>query len=177
MVNHLLYVLSARLRCRLIYPDGRLYLERYYLGQLLGVTFYLHRFVGTDGDRHVHNHPWSHSLAVVLSGGYDETVATDISPRSHHASGCAVRKRRVRWLNWIPGHRFHKIDRTQPGTWTLFCHGARRRVGSHREYKGWGFLERVDAVTVVYRQYTGADSGVAWWLTAPVGRDAGRAPL
>lgn len=43
MLRTALLKLSARLPCRLIKVNGEPYLERYYVGRLLGVTFYLHR--------------------------------------------------------------------------------------------------------------------------------------
>ena len=45
MIHKLLFKLTAGLRCKLIDREGAPYLERYYLGRLFGVTFYLHRFV------------------------------------------------------------------------------------------------------------------------------------
>ena len=59
MIRRALFRYTARRPCRLIDIEGRPYLERYYLGSLFGVTAYLHRFVGYDSDREVHDHPWT----------------------------------------------------------------------------------------------------------------------
>jgi hypothetical protein len=82
MINRALFNLTSRLPCRLIKPDDRPYLERYYVGQLFGVTFYLHRFVSADSERHVHNHPWTRGGSVILAGSYTEEIATDLCPHA-----------------------------------------------------------------------------------------------
>lgn len=173
-MNRLLYRLTAGLPCRLIERNpGERYLERYYLGQLFGWTFYLHRFVSRDADVKVHNHPWSRGFSVVLSGAYTEEVATDICPYAS-PSGCVSFRRVVRWFNRIDGNRFHRIVWCEPGTWTLMAHGPRERVAGGR-LKGWGFLHTTaGGGAVVYTPY-GESQDPTWWVTAPKGRDAGRA--
>lgn len=172
-MNKILFKLTAMLPCRLIErTPGEKYLERYYVGQLLGWTFYLHRFVSRDGDLHVHNHPWSTGFAAVLAGKYDEEVATDVCPHAG-PSGCVTARRAVKWLNRVDGNRFHRILRVDPGTWTLFAHGPRPKLRGAT--KGWGFMAR-EGSTTVYTPFTSSPSAT-WWLTAPKGRDAGRAPL
>ena len=189
MINKLLYKLSGRLPCRLInrlpyqltnHEESLPYLERYYVGELFGVTFYLHRFVADAEERHLHNHPWTWSRAAVLTGSYIEEVATDICPFATPAggSGCITETRKIRWWNKINGNHFHKIVKTEPGTWTLFFHGARQRVkvGQCSKLKGWGFLENFcgagGQVVTVFRPFP--VSSREWWLTAPKGAEAGR---
>lgn len=170
MLQTALLKLSARLPCRLIKVNGEPYLERYYVGRLLGVTFYLHRFVSPDGERHLHNHPWGWSRSLVLSGGYTEEVVVDLTTAS--PSGCLTELRHVRWWNRVDGNHFHRIAAVGAGTWTLFFHGARQYVGG--EPKGWGFLTPVEG-GVMFAPYQSAAGD--WWKTAPRGCDAGRAPL
>ena len=181
MINKLLYKLSDRLPCRLINREGGLpYLERYYVGELFGVTFYLHRFVADAEEKHLHNHPWTWSRAAVLAGSYIEEVATDICPFATPAggSGCITEMRKIRWWNKINGNHFHRIVKIEPGTWTLFFHGARQRVkvGQCSKLKGWGFLEAFCSPglhgATVFRSFP-VSSG-EWWLTAPKGAEAGR---
>lgn len=172
MINRLLYRLTSRLPCRLIQVEGRPYLERYYLGQLLGATFYLHRFVSSDRERHTHNHPWGWGRALVLCGGYDEEVATDLS--SAAPEGYVVETRRVRFWNLVNGSHFHRIANAEPGTWTLFFHGPRARVGIRQ--KGWGFLHKEGECAVYVPFQPGRGEGSGWWRTAPQGRHAGRVP-
>ena len=188
MLNKLLYKYTAGLKCRLIARvPGERYLERYYIGELFGVTFYLHRFVSSDEELHVHNHPWTRSASFVLCGGYAEEVAVDMCPGAG-PSGCMTINRRVNWFNVIRGSTFHRITGADAGTWTLFCHGERARVQSTGRLKGWGFLRmnmfmNVDAdcdphleLTTVFTPYPPSKQ-LEWWHEAPYGRNAGRAPL
>lgn len=183
-MKNLLYRLTGHLPCRLIKLDGDPYLERYYVGQLFGVTFYLHRFVSSDSERHVHNHPWGWGRALVLAGGYLEERVQDLCPAAG-PSGCVTETKPVRWWNRVDGNDFHRIVEAEPETWTLFMHGERLRVGpilkgsvTLRQLKGWGFLERVQALddtVTVFRSYPGAQlSAPRWWQTAPNGSHVGR---
>ena len=181
MINRALFNLTGRLPCRLIKPDGRPYLERYYVGQLFGVTFYLHRFVSADSERHVHTHPWTRGGSVILAGSYTEEIATDLCPHAGPA-GSVLETRRVRWFNAVGGSRFHRISDAAPGTWSLFFHGERARVnlGMTSKPKGWGFLEQghllgFQAVTV-FKPYA-STSPLEWWHDAPTGAAAGREGL
>ncbi len=97
---------------------------------------YLHRFLAPDGEGH-HNHPSTWSFSVVLWGSYTEEVL------DFHPAWCghilpAVRTRRVRWWNWIPATKYHRITELHPGpgafgVWTLFVCGP--LTG-----RGWGFF-------------------------------------
>lgn len=171
-MNRLLYRLTANMPARLIKLDGRPYLERYYVGQLFGVTFYLHRFVSSDSERHLHNHPWTWGRALVLAGAYDEESVTDLTPAA--PDGCMTTWRRIRFWNRVDGNHFHRIAWVRPGTWTLFFHGRRAQVGPDLVPKGWGFLERRGDLVAFQRFPT---SRQAWWKLAPKGRDVGRVPL
>ncbi|WP_244260428.1 hypothetical protein [Burkholderia gladioli] len=57
-MRRVLYAISSRLPCRIIADGNKPYLERYYLATVFGVRFYLHRFVASDPDRGLHDHPW-----------------------------------------------------------------------------------------------------------------------
>ena len=197
MINRLLYKLTAGLPVRLISLESGPYLERYYLGKVLGVTFYLHRFVSADSERHVHNHPWKWGGSVILAGGYTEERLVDLCP--HAEGGYLTRFIKRRWFNVVNGNTFHRIHDAKPGTWTLFFHGARelvwvpsgKPVGSpgmqlgfkEKAPKGWGFLERDGAyvngqgtvdVTAFY-SYPSAHSN--WWETAPTGQESQRVSI
>lgn len=167
-MRRFLYWLSGKLPCRLIKSGDAPYLERYYVGKLLGVTFYLHRFAGADGDRHVHDHPWHRAAAWVLAGGYIEERLQHFDLR---ADGWVCRLRHVkRWrVNIIHGATFHRIVRIERETWTLFMHGGRG--------KGWGFLERIgDAESngVLYHQPYNTAAFKDWHLRAPMGASSER---
>jgi hypothetical protein len=143
--------------CRVILSGGAPYLVRVYLGHLGGWRLYLHRFLISDGERWLHDHPFN-GLALVLAGGYDEEVLP--------ALGADARTRRRRWVNWIPGRKFHRIAAVLPDTWTLFLHGPHRHA--------WGFLERVDTEDgsrsmLYFNPFDQSDSaGAHWWARAGV---------
>lgn len=172
MLRKLLFKLTANLPCRLITRDGTPYLERYFLCQVFGLTFYLHRFVDSDGDDEVHNHPWD-SIALCLAGGYREERATGL---------CITQGWQSRYRSIFPGrvnriraNDFHRILHTKPETWTLFIHGQLQL--------GWGFLRHDrdgryrNGAQVVFHQPYPLTNGSKWWLAAPIGRRSGRAPL
>ena len=148
---------SDRLPCRFIDgPNGEPYLERYYLFGLFGWHAYLHRFVDSDPDRGLHDHPWGRAVSLVLRGGYREIRFADAS-----AQQTCERRIRAGRLNFLRGEDFHRVllEDGRPA-WTLFIHGPR--------CKGWGFLQR--------GQYTpmARDAGEFrhrdWWKQAPKGR-------
>lgn len=174
--------LSLRLPCRIIDgPNGEPYLERYFLFRIPGfITCYLHRFVNDDPDRGVHDHPWNHSLAIVLSGSYQEMRLTSM-PRGRVDYDDSLRnlllieRRVVRRFNYLRGDSFHRVvlNQDRQPAWTLFIHG--------RRCKGWGFLQfrktknYTDEVVLMtqYQPYsinreTGTDE---WWKNKPLGRD------
>lgn len=173
--------LTARLPCRLIADRGLVFLERYFVARIFGATIYVHRFVASDPDRGLHDHPWDWSFSLMLSGWYYEQLRN--------------RMRRVRWFNWLSGDRFHRVVlpvesyplRDHLGNvlkivrspkpqecWTLFVHG--------RKAKPWGFLRQawdrgdrpgeVHGYTyVVHRDQDNSDDSDAWARSAPKGRE------
>jgi hypothetical protein len=177
----LLYRLSRRLRLRVIKGDpppgfhgdetrGAPYLERYFLFRLATpwgpVTGYLHRFVGSDPARGVHDHPWARAASLVLAGGYDEERLAGFN-----GTGPIVMTRRVGpgRLNLLRGTDFHRVvlprrpDAPAPEAWSLFVHGP--------HVKPWGFLKAgfVDRdIDVAYLRFTLAagSSGQPWWRDA-----------
>lgn len=188
MLNKLLFKLTSRLPCRIIELDSGPYLERYYLGCFLGITFYLHRFVSSDSERHVHNHPWNWGASCILIGSYIEERCLDICP-AVPGSGCLTQKVRRRWFNRVDGNTFHRIHDAKPGTWTLFFHGPRamvgdwpddmKKLGLPRMPKGWGFLERrylpgLHEVTVFVPH---GSAPYRWWEEAAKGGEINRVPL
>lgn len=158
MIERLLHAISARLPCRCIDGEGgEPYLERYYLWGAFGWHAYLHRFVDSDPDRGLHDHPWGRALSLVLVGGYDEI-------RGDPATGETSRRFvRPGSLNRLRGDDFHRVVlRSDRPAWTLFLHGPRT--------KGWGFVQNG-----VYRPMArdGAEFRHRdWWRRAPRGSAA-----
>lgn len=178
-----LYWFSGFLPCRIIDGDDGPYLERYHLAGLFGWQFYLHRFVASDPDRGLHDHPWALAFSLILSGFYFEETR----------AGTRV----VRCFNWLTGDSFHRVvlpfhtkqitptakeyDGPVIQCWTMFCHGP--------NVKPWGFWrERILGIpgatitdgSAVFEPYTYQREGQQdkWWTTARKGRNApGRVPL
>ena len=182
----LLYWLSGRLPCRIISDNGLPYLERYYVGTLFGARFYLHRFVGSDPARGLHDHPWPWARSLVLAGWYYEETRAGT--------------RKVRWFNKLTGDTFHRVILPKSSVlvgwtgepvnqgwmespiykrigplqtcWTLFWHKA--------EYvKPWGFLRPIEGETAtmwVPHNYPKDGKGTpgAWWETVPRGKNEPR---
>lgn len=160
-MNKLLMWLTRNLPLRTIPLASGPYLERYFVCQWFGVNVYLHRFLSSDTERHLHNHPWGWGGSVVLSGGYDEESVLDLCPRM--PGGAISRLRRVNWFNRVDGNHFHRISNAAPNTWTLFIHGPRQwatRPDGVPVRKGWGFLENCKFV-----EYPSAAED--WWQYAP----------
>lgn len=166
MIEHLLERLTARLPCRFIDgDDGQPYLERYYLFGAFGWHAYLHRFVDSDPDRGLHDHPWNHARSLVLVGGYDEIRGEGGDLERTH-----VRFVRPWRLNRLRGEDFHRVVlRDGRPAWTLFLHGPRS--------KGWGFMQDGEYRSMARdgNEFRHKD----WWKSAPRGSDmrAGRKVL
>lgn len=125
---------------RLVREDGSPYLTRRVLWGANALehhdpsapfSVFVHDIHTEDNDRHLHNHPWAWSAALVLSGGYIE----------RRISG--TRRLRRGDLNVFRPDDYHSIVAVEPGTRTLFLCG--------REEFSWGFL--VDGVHVPHGRY------------------------
>jgi hypothetical protein len=158
VIERLLFRLTARLPCRFIDGErGEPYLERYYLLGAFGWHAYLHRFVHSDPDRGLHDHPWDRAVSLVLAGGYDEL-------RADEGDVERTRRRQIRpgRLNFLRGADFHRIVlRAGRPAWTLFLHGPR--------VKGWGFNQggRFRSMARDGSDFRHRD----WWESAPSGRE------
>ncbi len=164
-VRKLLYKITGYLPCRLIDINGKPYLERYYLGKVLGITFYLHRFINGDGDREVHDHPWAHAVALVLAGGYKEERVTSFDPTGWKFKLRTLFPGRI---NFIFGNSYHRIAGAKPETWTLFIHGKRT--------KSWGFMQPVEGGLLLHQPFD-VTASQDWWKKCTSGNTTNRWPL
>jgi len=173
MISQWLYKLTAKLPCKLITLDSGPYLERYYLGQLFGATFYLHRFISSDSNDGLHNHPWRWGRSLILSGSYIEERVFDLCPDAN-ISGCMTENRHIRWWNVVNANTFHRIYDAEPNTWVLFFHSERVmiRKGMASVFKGWGFIKSLEGSGTLFVSFPSKNS--QWWIKAPKGREAGR---
>jgi len=155
MISGILKKISRHLPGRRIDgDDGQPYLERYYVGDAFGWCVYLHRFVASDPDRGVHDHPWRHAVSLVLSGGYRELRRVGGIPRT-----TVIRRVSPPSLNLIRGEDFHRVLLDGPEAWTLFLHGPR--------VKGWGFLR--GGTYVPYARDAADFRHENWWEKTPRG--------
>jgi hypothetical protein len=154
LIERLLFRLTNHLPCRVIDGEhGEPYLERYYLFGLTGWHVYLHRFVDSDPDRGLHDHPWSRAVSLVLTGGYDEL-------RADRAGAVNSRPIRPGRINRLSGETYHRVVLRGRPAWTLFAHGPRA--------KGWGFLR--DGQYRAMARDAGEFRHRDWWKQAPNGR-------
>jgi hypothetical protein len=89
---------------------------------------YLHKFIGPDPERDLHDHPWQFA-AVIISGGYVEISEGD-GPGKYHSAwygpgSLLLRADRWRHRIWIPEKHV---------CWSLVVIGKRRRH--------WGFYDQ-----------------------------------
>jgi hypothetical protein len=132
VITKLCETVASRLEKKTIYrDDGIPYLERYYIFHSDQFKFlpgvYLHKFLSSDEDVELHDHPWRLSGSLILTGGYleqrrynkgdNQLVLTHLlSPGS---------------INIIKGSTFHRVDLIEDFAWTLFVSGNKVR--------DWGF--------------------------------------
>ncbi len=94
-------------------------------------NIYLHRFLRSDDDRALHDHPWV-NLSLLLQGSYTEhTIAAGGINHRQVLNAGSVRLR-------LSGRLAHRIELTSGKCWTLFITGPRyRRWGFHCAERGW----------------------------------------
>jgi hypothetical protein len=109
---------------------------------------FVHEIHTPDGDRHMHDHPWEWSAAVVLSGGYTE-LREDGGLFGHEAMYEHELTHAVGDLNTFFRGDYHRITHVDPDTVTLFLCG--------RESHDWGFL--VDGAHVPHKEYFASRDG------------------
>ena len=80
---------------------------------------YLHRFIGDDDDRALHDHPWE-SVSYILYGVYLEYLPNEVIYR--HQGDIIFRDMTTP----------HRVELVTKEAWTLFITGPRKR--------DWGFI-------------------------------------
>ena len=170
MIRRLLLAYSARRPVKIISDGDRPYLERYFVCALFGIRIYLHRFVGSDPDRGLHDHPWRWALSLILLGWYYEATRQYVGLRP------------VRWFNFLTGDTFHRVVLFPPSecidefdlctpaeVWSLFIVPA-------KDVKTWGFLRDKGQLGQVFTpfEYGPAGKPAKWWIGAPKGREAAK---
>lgn len=135
----------TKLPFRTIETDGRPYLTRFYVwppkprrGEAepdSKFAVFIHFFHRGDEDRDQHNHPWSKSVSLILTGGYMEE------------RGDGVHVLRPGMVNVINADDFHRVSLLKPkqGCWTLFVAGPRTNE--------WGFRDNDTLAFIPWREY------------------------
>lgn len=141
-------------RVREIKVEDDRYLLRFYLKhsspRLPGL--YLHHFYRGDLDRDLHNHPWTKSVSLILTGGYiEERLPKEEMGKPNYK----VIKRRFGpgSLNIIRGNDYHRVDLIGKTTWTLFTSG--------KKVKDWGFMLRDTGEYMDHETYDSVKLGIA----------------
>ena len=167
-----LHFVAKQLPCKQIFAKEDIpYLERFYIGEFNGYTYYLHRMLGPDESRDLHNHPWKLCGSLILYGGYIERRLT-----------FGFQKRRIEYIpnglidvvrgfyyynavskfNTLSEYTWHTIVEIQePETWTLFWHTD--------WYRSWGFLTAEGYK--VNKEKIDVTAKSKWWKDAKKGKE------
>ncbi len=106
MHHDLLMLLTANMPMKVIQVNDQDYLERYYVNtDLDGTQHWLHRFLRSDSERHLHSHPWE-AESTILCGWY----------REQYPDMEVLRKQGD--VNHINPDTLHRIVDVKPDTWT-----------------------------------------------------------
>lgn len=142
MDHEQLMIFTRTMPMKTIQVNGEDYLERYYIGERNGVQEWLHRFLRSDSERHLHSHPWD-ADSTILCGWYEEQVRLD--------SGYVFTATRYPGdIVTITTDRVHRIVDAEPNTWTHM------RVYAGRE-PTWHFIDDEGNKQIMQT------SPVDWW--------------
>lgn len=112
-------------------PDDAYLLRWWLLPRNRLFNIYVHKFLRSDDDRALHDHPWLNA-SFILRGQYAEHQIL--------AGGINVRNMRIagKWRFRLSGKIAHRVELTDGACWTLFITGPRyREWGFHCPERGW----------------------------------------
>jgi hypothetical protein len=104
---------------------GDVFFYRYVLLKTRWFAVYLHEFLRSDGDRCLHDHPWSF-VSIILSGGYWE----EMPDGRHWRPVGSILLRRAK-----TAHRIELWPGTRP--WSLVIVGPKVRPWGFHTVAGW----------------------------------------
>jgi hypothetical protein len=128
-----------------LYQEGQVYLERrYVLPRNSRFNIYLHKFLKSDEDEALHDHPWNW-CSIILKGHYTEHRQDGTSRRG--PGSIVLRKPEVAHRVELdresteifdpnPGRRSW-INGPEKSVWTLFITGKKTRIWGFHCPKGW----------------------------------------
>lgn len=112
--------------------DGKVIFQRWHVFDCFGWSVYIHEWHNDDQKSlGVHNHPWKHSLSLVLKGRFTES-RVDLS-KPPGASNHAVSKLTAPAFFYVGPTTGHTVYNVQAHTWTIFLTSPR--------IKEWGFFK------------------------------------
>lgn len=183
MIRELLTAVARLLPKRVITrDDGDPYLERYYLaGDPSGLKYfpeserwlcwwqrpltwlpciYLHRFVASDADEELHNHPWQ-AASLIVAGGYVEERreppgaeggelqywGSDVISgiRVPNAWKVVARTFRPWTVNYLHANTYHRVRLLGDDCWSII------KIGE--KVQSWGFWSPASGEFVHWRQH------------------------
>lgn len=108
--------------------EGKTLLQRWFIVNTSILGIYLHKCTYPDTDPNLyHDHPWSWSCSIILSGYYIEECLDFNHP--------VKKKRSALSINFIHRDTFHRLsDISDHGVWTIYFRG--------KKVKKDGFLQR-----------------------------------
>jgi hypothetical protein len=119
-----------------------------------GFGVYLHKFVGDDWSRDLHDHP-KRFISIGLKGAYCEE--TPYADTRHDPPQTLLRVYRAPWLRTFPASHIHRLSLLIDGT------GARRPCWTLvivlRSVREWGFWHR--GMFVPWRDYVSPHNAIA----------------
>lgn len=126
------------------------YLHRWYLFRSKPVTLFAHKFVNSDEDRALHDHPWAFIVIPIWRGYIEHNEILAASPAGIHRWDNKTRVLPFVGARYRDFHYRHRVElmKNQQGeplpSWSIFFHFTRRRE--------WG-----------YWPATGFISHSKWW--------------
>lgn len=122
--------------------DGSIYMHRWFVFRGTRFAIYIHKFVRSDFERALHDHPWDFLVIPIWQGyieharkidrlGYDVPVARRVYPVIGSRFRIAEFKHRVELIEMKPA-------------WSIFFRFRKRRLWGFHTERGW-------------------EESVAWW--------------
>lgn len=124
---------------------GKPYMRRWIVRTPLGMLR-LHHIVAPDGDRHLHDHPFSF-VSLVLRGGYiEERPSRGVAPHVADEAARSITERSagsIAYRRAADAHRIRQVERG--GCWTLVATGPL--------FRRWGFWVPAGAGRYTWRHW------------------------
>ncbi len=165
--------MAKTLPCRTIIVNDKPYLRRYYLGPMpCGSQKWLHEFLSSDPEPHLHSHPWT-AVSRVITGGYTEELympdytdgvghlqnVTFLTPQKNGIKNNTFDKSYTAGdENILYPDKIHRIKSVEPGTLTLLI-VAPERTPYWEFYNPDGTRERVKTSPVDWHKTATTLSG------------------